>query len=92
VLLEALKALSILNGEVVGQPVSEFRPLHAEKIAFLAWVVIASCVQELPGFVVDESGRVQAEIAHDTRVYQGRHVVRDSSEYVSEHPGRIVTI
>jgi hypothetical protein len=40
-LLEPLKALSILDVEVVGEPISQLRPLDAYEVPFLGWVFMA---------------------------------------------------
>lgn len=41
-LLEPLKALSILDVEVVGEPISQLRPLDAYEVPFLGWVLLIS--------------------------------------------------
>lgn len=40
-LLEPLKALSMLDVEVVGEPISQLRPLDAYEVPFLGWVFMA---------------------------------------------------
>jgi hypothetical protein len=40
-LFEPLKALSILDVEVVGEPISQLRPLDTYELPFLGWVFMA---------------------------------------------------